>query len=369
MNIGRLMAIARKETIQIRRDPLSLALAFLMPVILLFIFGYAITVDVDRLPTIVYDRDMSRLSRDIIRGLESSGYFTITEYVRDSARIDAALDSGDARVAISFPEDFSRYARSGRVAQLQVIVDGSDSNTATIALGYLNNALELSAQRAGLSQMVPIIDVRPRVWYNPELKSRNFIVPGLIVVIMAIIAALLTSLTVAREWERGTMEQIISTPVKPLEIIIGKLFPYFIIGMIDTIISIIIVVFLFGVPLKGSFTLLLFISSLFLFGGLSLGILISIVTKSQLASSQISVIVSYLPALLLSGFMFSILNMPLPLQIITRLIPARYFVSAIKGIFLKGNTAGMLLSEMGLLALFGAVVFIIAVKKFKKQVT
>lgn len=369
MEFGRMRAMARKEAIQIRRDPLSLALAFFMPVMLLFIFGYAITVDVDRLPTIVYDRDMSSMSREIVRGLEASGYFTVVEYVRDPARIDSALDEGSARVALSFPEDFSRYARTGKPAELQVIVDGSDSNTATIALGYLNIALEMAGRRVGLYSVVPVIDIRPRVWYNPELKSRNFIVPGLIAVIMAIIAALLTSLTVAREWERGTMEQIISTPVKPVEIIIGKLIPYFAIGIIDTVLSIVIVVFLFGVPLKGSFFLLLFISSLFLFGGLSLGILISIATKSQLASSQVSVITSYLPALLLSGFMFSILNMPIPLQVITRLIPARYFVSAIKGIFLKGNTAVMLIPEMALLALFGAVVFVIALKKFKKRVT
>lgn len=369
MNFSRMWAMARKEAIHIRRDPLSLALAFLMPVMLLFIFGYAITVDVDRLPTVVYDRDMSSMSREVVRGLQASGYFTVVEYVRDPARIDAALDEGSARVAISFPEDFSRYARTGKPAELQVIVDGSDSNTATIALGYLNTALELAARRAGFTAVAPVIDVRPRVWYNPELKSRNFIVPGLIAVIMAIIAALLTSLTVAREWERGTMEQIISTPVKPVEIIVGKLIPYFAIGIIDTVMSIIIVVYLFGVPLQGSFFLLLFISALFMFGSLSLGILISIATKSQLASSQISVITSYLPALLLSGFMFSILNMPVPLQVITRLIPARYFVSAIKGIFLKGNTAGMLLGEMGLLALFGALVFLIALKKFNKRVT
>ena len=369
MDLGRMRAMARKEAIQIRRDPLSLALAFFMPVMLLFIFGYAITVDVDRLPTIVYDRDMSSMSREIVRGLEASGYFTVVEHVRDPARIDSALDGGSARVAISFPEDFSRYAMTGKPAHLQVIVDGSDSNTATIALGYLNTALEKAARRAGLYSVAPVIDIRPRVWYNPELKSRNFIVPGLIAVIMAIIAALLTSLTVAREWERGTMEQIISTPVKPAEIIIGKLIPYFAIGIIDTVLSIVIVVFLFGVPLKGSFLLLMFISSLFLIGGLSLGILISIATKSQLASSQVSVITSYLPALLLSGFMFSILNMPIPLQVITRFIPARYFVSALKGIFLKGNTAGMLIGDMGLLALFGVLVFVISIKKFKKQVT
>jgi len=369
MNLNRITAIARKEVIQIRRDSFSLALAFLMPVMLLFIFGYAITVDVDRLTTVVYDRDKTNLSRQIVRGLEASRYFTVVAHVDDSRLIDKTLDEGSARVAISIPEDFSRYALTGGRARIQVIIDGSDSNTATIALGYLNSALELAARRAGLGSLDPLIDVRPRVWYNPELKSRNFIVPGLIAVIMTIVAALLTSLTIAREWERGTMEQIISTPVKPMELIIGKMIPYFAIGIIDTILSIIIVVALFGVPLKGSFLLLLFISSLFLFGGLSLGILISIVTKSQLAASQAAVVSSYLPALLLSGFMFSILNMPVPLQAITFLIPARYFVAAIKGIFLKGNTAGMLLTDMGLLTLFGIIVFTVAVKKFKKRVT
>jgi len=368
VNLNRIKAIAWKELIQIKRDPLSLALAFLMPVILLFIFGYAITVDVDRLKTVVYDRDMSSLSREIVRGLRESGYFTIVGYVDGPAAIDRAIDGSGARVAISIPEDFSKNARMGRQAGIQVIVDGSDSNTATIALGYLNAAMEMAAKRAGLGTISPPIDVRLRVWYNPELRSRNFIVPGLIAIIMTIIAALLTSLTIAREWERGTMEQLISTPLKPPELIIGKLIPYFVIGVIDTVMSIIIVVALFGVPLKGSVVLLLFISSLFLFGGLSLGILISILTKSQLAASQAAVISSYLPALLMSGFMFSIPNMPVPLQAITYLIPARYFVSSLKGIFLKANTADMLLTEMGLLALFGLIVFTVAVKKFKKRV-
>lgn len=368
MNINRIKAIARKEIIQIRRDPLSLALAFLMPVILLFIFGYAISVDVDRLKTVVYDRDMSSLSRELIRGLKESGYFSIVGYLDNTVSLDRTLDEGNAMVAVTIPEDFSKQLHAGRQAQLQVIVDGSDSNTAAIAIGYLNSALALAAARAGLGPGRPPVDVRLRIWYNPELKSRNFIVPGLIAVIMTIIAALLTSLTIAREWERGTMEQIISTPVRPPELIIGKLVPYFAIGIIDTVISIIIVVALFGVPLKGSFVLLLFISSLFLTGGLSLGILISIVTKSQLAASQVAVISSYLPALLLSGFMFSISNMPVPLQAITYLIPARYFVTALKEIFLKGSTAGSLLAEMCLLALFGLVVFVLAIKRFKKRV-
>ncbi|MFO0753782.1 MAG: ABC transporter permease subunit, partial [Thermodesulfovibrionales bacterium] len=214
----------------------------------------------------------------------------------------------------------------------------------------------------------PLIDPRARVWYNPELKSRNYIIPGLIAVIMAVIAALLTSLTVAREWERGTMEQLISTPVKTPELITGKLIPYFLIGIADMILSVFLAVFLFGVPLKGSALLLLALSSLFLFGGLSLGILISIVARSQLVASQIAMVATFLPVFLLSGFMYSISNMPAALQVITYAIPARYFVTILKGIFMKGSTIRLLLTETVLLAFFGLAVFALANRKFRKRI-
>jgi len=368
MKLLRIKAIAKKELIQIRRDPLSLAMAFLMPVILLFIFGYAITLDVDNLSTVVYDRDKSSLSREFIREFKESGYFSIVAYADRPDEIDGYLDSGKAKAAISIPEDFSKNIRTGRDAQIQVVVDGSNSNTATIALGYMAGISDLFAGRLAGSRITPLIDARTRVWYNPELKSRNFIIPGLIAVIMSIIAALLTSLTVAREWERGTMEQLISTPVKTTELILGKLIPYFLIGFIDMIMSILIVIYLFGVPLKGNVFLLIALSGIFLFGGLSVGILISVVTKSQIIACQASLIVSYLPALLLSGFMFSIFNMPKPLQIITYILPARYFVTILKGIFLKGNTLSFLLLETLLLSVFGVIVFMLAIKKFKKRI-
>ncbi len=368
MKLLRIKAIAKKELIQIRRDPLSLAMAFLMPVVLLFIFGYAITLDVDNLSTVVYDRDKSSLSRELIREFKESGYFSIVAYADRHDEIDGYLDSGSAKVAISIPEDFSKNIRTGREAQIQVVVDGSNSNTATIALGYIAGISDIFTGRLAGSRITPLIDARTRVWYNPELKSRYFIIPGLIAVIMSIIAALLTSLTVAREWERGTMEQLISTPVKTPELILGKLIPYFLIGFIDMIMSILIVIYLFGVPLKGSILLLIALSSIFLFGGLSLGILISVVTKSQIIACQASLIVSYLPALLLSGFMFSIFNMPKPLQIITHILPPRYFVTILKGIFLKGNTLSFLLLETFLLSVFGAAVFMLAIKKFKKRI-
>jgi ABC-2 type transport system permease protein len=344
-------------------------MAFLMPVMLLFIFGYAITMDVDNLSTVVYDRDKSSMSREFIAEFGESRYFTVVGYAEKQADIDRYIDSGTARVAISIPEDFSKNMKTGKNAEIQVAVDGSDSNTATIALGYISAISELYSQRINKAPIAPlIVTPRMRVWYNPELKSRNFIIPGLIAVIMAIIAALLTSLTIAREWERGTMEQLISTPVKPPELIIGKLFTYFVIGLIDVLISTLIGIYLFDVPLKGSPLLLMMLSSLFLFGGLSLGILISVVTKSQLIASQVSIIVSYLPALLLSGFMFSISNMPVPLQIVTHIIPARYFVTMLKAIYLKGSALNLLVFETVLLSIFGFLVFMIANRKFKKRI-
>jgi len=216
--------------------------------------------------------------------------------------------------------------------------------------------------------VTPLIDSRSRVWYNTELKSRNFIIPGLIAVIMTVIIALLTSLTIAREWDRGTMEQLISTPIKPAELVIGKLTPYFAIGFADTVFVILMSTELFSVPLRGSVSLLLILSSIFLFGGLSFGILISIVGRNQTAASQMALLSSFLPAFLLSGFVFSISNMPAPLQVITYFVPARYFVTVLKGIFLKGFSLQFLIWETALLTIYGAAVFLLAVKKFKKRI-
>lgn len=367
MKFLRIKAVAGKELIQIRRDPLSLAMAFAMPVLLLVIFGYAITLDVNNLTTIVYDLDKSSLSRELVSGLTASGYFTVVRMAEDHREIDRYLDSGMARVALSIPSDFTKTVRTGGTAQLQVIVDGSDSNTATIALGYLSALTELYSRRLAGGKTTPLIDPRVRVWYNPELKSRNFIIPGLIAVMMMVIAALLTSLTFAREWERGTMEQLISTPVKTAELVLGKLMPYFLIGFIDVVISVLMAVFLFEVPLKGNVFILGVVSGVFMFGALGLGIVVSIVAKSQLVASQIAMVATFLPAFLLSGFMFAITNMPTPLQILTRIIPARYFVTVLKGIFLKGNPLRILITDAVFLLIFGLIVFAVANRKFRKK--
>jgi len=369
MSPMRVKAVTRKEFIQIVRDPLSLTLAFLMPVLLLFIFGYAITLDVDNLQTAVYDQDNSSESREFLSELVRSGYFTVVGYPSNPDEITAFLDKGTARLAVWIPLDFSKKLRTGQLSEVQVLVDGSDSNTATIALAYVSAVTDLYRQRMSAIKRIPPVEPRIRVWYNSELKSRNFIIPGLVAVIMSIIAALLTSLTIAREWERGTMEQLVSTPIKKSELLIGKLIPYFLIGLADVAVSVIIGVFLFEVPFRGSVFLLFFISSIFLFGGLSLGILISVVAKSQLIASQIAMVVSYLPAFLLSGFMFSISNMPEPLQVMTRVIPARYFVALIKDVFLKANPLSFLAFDTLLLGIFGVVVFAICNKKFRKKIS
>jgi ABC-2 type transport system permease protein len=364
----RIKAIARKEFIQILRDPMSLAMAFLLPVILLFIYGYAITFDVDELTTVVYDRDRTSESRELVNQFTQSGYFTVLSYLERYDDIDKSLDRGDAKVAITIPVNFGKDLRRGGVVSLGVIIDGSNSNTATIAQGYVSAIAEQYSRRISGGLLRPLIESRTRVWYNTELKSRNFIIPGLIAMIMAVIVALLTSLTVSREWDRGTMEQLISTPVKPAELVIGKLIPYFVIGFIDTVIAVLMSTLLFAVPLRGSIPMLFALSSIFLVGGLSMGILISVGAKNQTMASQVAMITTLLPAFLLSGFIFSISNMPAPLRAITYLIPARYFVTILKGIFLKGLTFKFLMVETLLLAVYAIIVFALAVKKLRKRI-
>ncbi len=368
MRLLRIKAIAKKELIQIWRDPFSLAMAFLMPAMLLFIYGYAITFDIDKIATIVFDMDKSSLSRELVSEFKASGYFRIISYLDNYKDIDGYLDSGKAKVALVIHTDFSKDIRAARNARIEIILDGADSNTASIAQGYIAVISDRFVQRIKGSHVKPLIESRSRVWYNTELRSRNFIVPGIVAVMMAVIIALLTSLTIAKEWDRGTMEQLISTPVKTPELIIGKLIPYFLIGFADTILSILMSTLLFQVPLRGSIPLMLLLSSIFLFGGLSSGILISIVARTQLVASQMAMLSSFLPAFLLSGFIFSISNIPKPLQIVTYFVPARYYVTILKGIFLKGSTLRFLMTEAILLIVFAVVVFTVANKKFKKRI-
>ncbi len=372
MRIARLIAIARKEVIQIRRDPRSLGMAFVIPMILLFLYGYALTLDVDRLKTIVYDQDRSAVSREFLRQHTATRYFITVATAETYRDVERALDSGAAQVALVLPRNFGRDLERGRRVPVQAIVDGSDSNTATIALNYLEGiaaryATRLVVERLGSGSRSLPLESRPRVWFNPELQSKNYIVPGLIAVIMMVIAALLTSLTVAREWERGTMEQLIATPVRVPELILGKLLPYFGIGIIDVALAALVGTRVFGVPFRGSAALFLALTLIFILGALSLGILISIRAKSQIIASQIAMVATFLPAFLLSGFVFDIGNMPGWLQAVTHVVPARYFVTILKGVFLKGIGLRELAFEALFLTLFGVIATTAAARSFRKR--
>ncbi|HOF40527.1 MAG TPA: ABC transporter permease [Candidatus Hydrogenedentes bacterium] len=371
----RVWAIARKEFIHVLRDPRSLGMAVAIPMLLLLLFGYALTLDVDRVPTVAWDQSQTPASRELIARFEGSAYFTLVDYATNYSDLERAIDSSRALAALVIPTDFARLIESGHEAPVQLIVDGSDSNTASIAIGYAENVVQGYSQSVTLAQLgrkggravqAPL-EIRPRVWFNADMESRNYIIPGLIAVIMMVIAALLTSLTVAREWERGTMEQLISTPVKGPELIVGKLLPYFIIGMFDVLLAVLMGEFLFQVPLRGNVALLFAMAAIFLVGALSMGMVISIVTKSQLLASQLAMVATFLPSFLLSGFMYAIGNMPRPIQLLTHLIPARYFVNLLKGIYLKGVGLEVLAGEAGLLALFGIVMLGLSVVKFKKR--
>ncbi|HET58344.1 MAG TPA: ABC transporter permease [Deltaproteobacteria bacterium] len=374
MNLRRLRAVSRKEFIQIARDPRSLGMAIAIPMLLLLLFGYALTLDVDNVPLVVWDQDGTHESREFISRFTGSPYFSLYRYVENYRDIESAVDAGKALAGLVIPRGFAGRTGSGRKADVQLILDGSDSNTATLAAGYAEAVTLIYSQETvaanfrclGGVEPLPPLDVRTRVWYNPDLDSKNYIIPGLIAVIMSIIAALLTSLTVAREWERGTMEQLISTPVKVPELVLGKLIPYFTIGLFDVLMAVLMGEFLFQVPLRGNVALLFVMAAVFLSGALSLGMLISIVTKNQLLASQVAIVSTFLPSFLLSGFMYPISTMPQVVQSITYIIPARYFVALLKGIYLKGVGLDILFFEAGLLLLFGCVIVITANVKFRK---
>ena len=376
MKLIRLKAIVLKEFLQIIRDPRSLAWAVSMPVILLVLFGYALTLDVNRIPTVLYDLDRTPKSRDLADRFLSSQYFKLEAAVQSYAHLQEMLDTGQALMGLVIPVHFSRDLEMGRDARIQVLMDGTDANTATIALGYANAITLLYSQdlmkekmtRLGMGKISPPIEPRIRIWFNPDLESKNFIVPGLIAIIMSILAAILTSGTIAREWERGSMEQLISTPIRKGELILGKLIPYFVIGLIDLSLSVLMGRYLFGVPLRGSGFLLFSLVSLFLLGAICQGILVSIVTRNQLLSSQISIILSYLPTFILSGFIYPIHNMPQFIQFITYVVPGRYVVTILKGIYSKGIGLEILWIEAILLAVYAGAMTLWAHKRFQKRI-
>lgn len=370
MDVHRLLAVARKEWIQLRRDSRSVILAFVLPLFLLLFFGYAITWDVDDIGIAVLDESRTTESRSVVEALVASGYFTVEIRLRSSSEIDDRLTRSEVLGVLVIPPDFAEdLAAPGRGAPVQFLVDGSDANTATIALNYADAILSRYAVDVVLQgrELPASVRLEPRTWYNPDLESRHMIVPALIAVIMSIIAAMLTALTIAREWERGTMEQLAATPVGRVEVVLGKLLPYLLIGLFDVAVTVSAGMLIFGTPLNGSVVYLAILTTLFLVGALGLGIFISAAVKSQVLATQIAMVATYLPAVLLSGFLFDIASMPPALQGVTFLVPARYFVTVTRGIFLKGVGPEVLWPQALLMLAYAVIGLTLATRVFKKE--
>ena len=373
MNFRRTRAIFRKEFLHILRDPRSLVAALLQPLVLLLIFGWALSLDVDRIPTYVYDADQTPQSREVVRDFQGSRYFQVVAQVHSYAPIEQAINKSACLLAVVIPKYFAQDLGLKKTAQVQLLLDGSDSNTAAIAMNYAEAVIaarsaQLQATIQAMERKPPTVNADVRVWYNPDLLSQNFIVPGLIAVIVMIIAANLGSLTIAREWENGTMEQLLSTPARPAELAFGKLAAYFVVGTADMLIALLVGVYVFDVPLKGSALLLLTSSAVFLFGALALGIMVSAMFRSQLMAYQMGTLISFLPAFLLSGFIYSIGSMPRVIQFISLFVPARYFMEIARGIFLKGIGMELLWFNFLLLVGYGALVFYFATRKLRQKV-
>jgi ABC-2 type transport system permease protein len=368
-SVGRMWAVARKECIQLRRDARSLGLAFLLPAVLLLTFGYAIRTDVENIDLAVLDRDHTPESRALAEAFARSGYFTTRRALARADEVEPLVDRGAVRVALVIPERFAADLAARRPAPVELVLDGSDAKTATIALGYAEAIARSFSSRVvlGEQRVTPAVRAETRVWYNESLDGSAMIVPGLIAVIMSIIAAMLTSLTIAREWERGTMEQLAATPVSRAEVIFGKLLPYLAIGTVDVAVALAGALYVFQVPFRGSLAVFALSSLVFLLGVLSLGVFLSTKLKSQLLATQAALFATWMPALILSGFMYAISNMPTVLQLVSQVVPARYFVSIMRAVFLRGVGLDVLWAPLLGLSLYAAAVIALSVRTFKKE--
>jgi ABC-2 type transport system permease protein len=376
MDLKRTWAISRKELIHIRRDPISLLQIILLPIVLLLLYGYALTFDIKHVTLAIYDQERSQLSEDFINQFRGTEYFRLVKYTQSYDELQRLILERRVQAGLMLPYDFSWQYQTGKTAKGQALVDGTDSNTANIVLGYIQGVTgaynqKLLGQRLGAKgpgrQEMPV-DSQTRFWFNEDLESRNYIVPGLIAVIMTVVGALLTALTVVRELENGSMEGLMATPLKRTELLLGKLGPYFIIGMFDMAVVMAMGKFLFQVPLRGSPLLLIALAAIFLVATLGQGLLISVTSENQLQAFQMAMLTTFLPSFLLSGFVFSIYLMPLPLQIVSYIVPARYLVTISKGIYLKGLGMDYLWPSALMLAAAAAFFVVMSIKKFVKKI-
>ncbi|HEY3875723.1 MAG TPA: ABC transporter permease [Candidatus Kapabacteria bacterium] len=366
----------QKEFQQLRRDPNLFRLLVIGPIMQLIIFGFAINLDVNSVPMIVLDQDHSLQSHDFIARFENSGYFPIVEHVNKLSDIDRYLIRGDASLAITIPPEFGKKILKGEPAKVEAIVDGSESNAASVGLnyaaqivsGYSEQILLASFARQGAGQLKPItVTPEIRVWYNPDLKSRNYILPSLLGTILTQATVSLTALAIVKEKERGTLEQLIVTPIKTWQIIIGKLSPFAIIGMIDILLALGGVMFLFGIPVRGSIVLLLLLSVIFIFTTLGIGLFVSTVSATQQQAMMTAVFFVMMPMNFLSGFIFPIENMPIAIQWVSYLLPLRYFYEIIRGIFLRGAGMAELWPQVVALFIFGTGILALSSLRFRKK--
>jgi ABC-2 type transport system permease protein len=359
-SLCRLMALCRKETFQITRDPSSIIIAFILPIVLLVIFGYGVNLDATRVRVGILIEDGGADATSFARLLSASPYLE-TRIAGSRAELDRWLEAGAIRGMAIIPSNFgTRVHQRGSQAPLEVVTDGAEPNTANFVASYLTAAWQnwlLQRAQDHATSVRPPITVVPRYWFNPAAVSRNFIVPGSIAIIMTIIGALLTSLVVAREWERGTMEALLSTPVTKTELLLSKVLPYYVLGIASMLLCLTISIWVFRVPFRGSLALLILYTSLFLGSSLGLGLLLSTITRNQFNAAQAALNAAFLPATMLSGFVYEISSMPLPIQAVTYLIPARYFVSALQTLFQAGFVGHVLLEDLIFLTL-SAILFI-----------
>ncbi|WHO74556.1 ABC transporter permease [Rhizobium sp. BT03] len=367
--LRRLFALVRKESFQAIRDPSSILIAFVLPLILLFLFGYGVSLDTTRTRIGLVTEELTPLTQDLSASFQASRYFDVA-IGRDRRLFEEDLVLGNVRGIVIIPADFTtRYTANNHPA-IQVIVDGSDPNTANFVQNYAQGAVANWEQQrqADVASHTPAIAVEQRFWFNPELTSRNFLVPGSIAIVMTLVGTLLTSLVVAREWERGTMEAMMATPVTAVELLAGKILPYFLLGLTSMTLCVLLAVFLFGVPFRGSVAALYALSAAFLIPALGQGLLISTATKNQFLASQLALISAFLPAFLLSGFLFEINSMPQVIQWITFIVPARYLIPSLQTVFLAGDIWPMFGKAISVMLTIGAVMFVLAARSTRKRI-
>jgi ABC-2 type transport system permease protein len=364
------ISVGRKELRQIARDRRSLVILLFVPAFFLLVYGYALSWDIRHVRLAVADRDRSAASRSLISAFVNSGYFDMVADIRSEEAIDDIMNRGTARAILVIPTGLSRALAAGRTVPVQVLIDGDNANTATTVVGYALTILqsESAAYRlvpGGMS--APLLAPLPRIWYNPQLRSTLFLVPGLIAYIVMITSVISTSMSIVREKERGTMEQVRMAPLGAASFVVGKTIPYYVISLVSGLVILLVAMALFGLPMRGSWLLLLATLSLYLVATLGLGLLVSSIAETQQVAFQAAVLVSFLPTLMLSGFIFPISSMPGFLQAVTYVVPARYFLVALRGIVLKGTGVDIVWPQLAALSAFAALVLALASVRLRRQ--